>query len=66
MILKTQEMAIVLETIPSYGMVLFGGLEVNRTQPEEAEDLPVEGKTCSIGFSKKSYPYVEDICPSSR
>ncbi len=51
-------MALILETIPSSGMLLTGRPDASGTSPEE------EG--CSIGFAKQNNPQDEKICPGSR
>jgi hypothetical protein len=55
---RTQEVALILETIPSSGMLLTGRSETSGIQPEE------DG--CSIGFAKQNNPQDEEICPGSQ
>jgi hypothetical protein len=56
---KTQEVALILETIPSSGMLLTGRPDASGTPPEEEDG-------CSIGFAKHNNPQDEEICPGSR
>jgi|LakMenEpi03Aug12_release.lakeMendotaPanAssembly.Ray.scaffolds.fasta_scaffold4522634_1 hypothetical protein len=55
---RIQELAIILETIPSSGMLL--------TDRSEASGNPPEEGGCSIGFAKQNNPQDEEICPGSR